>query len=133
MNKFRTFGSLMAAVMLTGTALATELETDAQKLGYIIGMDIGSSLKQQGTELDLEALYDAIKATYNGEELAMTPEEAATIRELLRKLVERYPRMQSRVDEGIAVSINGEIYRDNWGEKIPADAEIFLLPRIAGG
>jgi len=81
MNKFRTFGSLMAAVMLTGTALATELETDAQKLGYIIGMDIGSSLKQQGTELDLDALYDAIKATYNGEELAMTPEEAATIRE----------------------------------------------------
>jgi FKBP-type peptidyl-prolyl cis-trans isomerase len=81
MNKFRTFGSLMAAVMLTGTALATELETEAQKLGYIIGMDIGSSLKQQGTELDLDALYDAIKATYNGEELAMTPEEAATIRE----------------------------------------------------
>jgi FKBP-type peptidyl-prolyl cis-trans isomerase len=81
MNKFRTFGSLMAAVMLTGTALATELETEAQKLGYIIGMDIGSSLKQQGTELDLEALYDAIKATYNGEELALTPEEAATIRE----------------------------------------------------
>jgi FKBP-type peptidyl-prolyl cis-trans isomerase len=81
MNKFRTFGSLMAAVMLTGTALATELETDAQKLGYIIGMDIGSSLKQQGTELDLDALYDAIKATYTGEELAMTPEEAATIRE----------------------------------------------------
>jgi FKBP-type peptidyl-prolyl cis-trans isomerase FklB len=81
MNKFRTFGSLMAAVMLTGTALATELETDAQKLGYIIGMDIGSSLKQQGTELDLDALYDAIKATYKGEELAMTPEEAATIRE----------------------------------------------------
>ncbi len=81
MKRFRTFGSLMAAIMLTGTALATELETDAQKLGYIIGMDIGSSLKQQGTELDLDALYDAIKATYNGEELAMTPEEAATIRE----------------------------------------------------
>jgi FKBP-type peptidyl-prolyl cis-trans isomerase len=81
MKKFRTFGSLMAAVMLTGTTLAVELETDAQKLGYIIGMDIGSSLKQQGTELDLDALYAAIKATYKGEELAMTPEEAATIRE----------------------------------------------------
>ena len=81
MKRFRTFGSLIAAVMLAGTALATELETDAQKLGYIIGMDIGSSLKQQGTDLDLETLYDAIKATYNGEELAMTPEEAAAIRE----------------------------------------------------
>ena len=81
MRRFRNFGSLLAAVMLTGTALATELETDAQKLGYIIGMDVGASLKQQGTEIDLESVYDAIKATYNGEELAMTPEEAAAIRE----------------------------------------------------
>jgi len=59
--------------------------------------------------------------------------EAATIRELLRKLVERYPRMQSRIDEGVAVSINGDIYRDNWGEPIPEGAEVFLLPRIQGG
>ena len=59
--------------------------------------------------------------------------EAATIRELLRKLVERYPLMQSRVDEGVAVSINGDIYRDNWSEPIPEGAEVFLLPRIQGG
>jgi molybdopterin converting factor small subunit len=59
--------------------------------------------------------------------------QASTIRELLRKLVERHPRMQSRIDEGVAVSINGEIYRDNWGQPIPDGAEIFLLPRIPGG
>lgn len=59
--------------------------------------------------------------------------EAATIRELLRKVVERFPLMQSQADEGIAVSINGEIYRDNWSEALPPDAEVFLLPRIQGG
>ena len=59
--------------------------------------------------------------------------EAATVRELLRKLVERYPRMQRRVDEGIAVSINGEIFRDDRNEMIPEGAEVFLLPRIQGG
>jgi molybdopterin converting factor small subunit len=59
--------------------------------------------------------------------------EAATIRELMRKIVEQYPRMQDQIDDGVAVSINGEIFRDNWGEEIPQDAEIFLLPRIAGG
>ena len=59
--------------------------------------------------------------------------EAATIRELLRKLVERYPRMQARVSEGIAVSINGEIYRDDRNEKLPAGADVYLLPRIPGG
>jgi molybdopterin converting factor small subunit len=59
--------------------------------------------------------------------------EAETIRELLRKLVERYPRMQRRVDEGIAVSVNGEIYRDDRNQQIPEGAEVFLLPRIQGG
>ncbi len=59
--------------------------------------------------------------------------DAATIRELLRKLVERYPRMQSRIDEGVAVSINGEIFRDDQGQRIPEGAEVFLLPRIPGG
>ncbi len=43
-------GALLAAVLLSGNAFSAELETDAQKLGYIIGMDIGSSLKQQGGE-----------------------------------------------------------------------------------
>ncbi len=59
--------------------------------------------------------------------------EAVTIRELLRKLVERYPRMHDRIDEGVAVSINGEIYRDNRDQAIPEGAEVFLLPRIQGG
>ena len=81
MKQFSAFGSLMAAVMLTGTALATELETDAQKLGYMIGMDIGASLKQQGTGTGSASLVRRHQASYSGEELAMTPEEAATIRQ----------------------------------------------------
>ena len=59
--------------------------------------------------------------------------EARDIRELLRKLAERYPGVQSYLAQGIAVSINGVLYRDNWSEELPQDAEIFLLPRLAGG
>jgi len=58
---------------------------------------------------------------------------AEDIRELLTKVLERFPRMEEHMDTGIAVSISGEIYRDNWGEKIPQDAEVFLLPRLQGG
>jgi len=58
---------------------------------------------------------------------------AVTIRELLRELVEQYPDMQKQLDDGIAVSVNGEIFRDSWSEEIPEGAEIFLLPRIQGG
>ena len=59
--------------------------------------------------------------------------EAGTIRELFDRLVETYPDMQSHLDKGIAVAINGEVYRDDWNKSIPADAEVVLLPRIQGG
>ena len=59
--------------------------------------------------------------------------EAATIRELMGRLVERYPRIEPLMDAGVAVAINGEIFRDNWSEPIPAGAEVVLMPRIQGG
>jgi FKBP-type peptidyl-prolyl cis-trans isomerase len=81
MKRIFTPAALVAATVLSGNVLAADLETDAQKLGYIIGMDIGGSLKQQGAEIDLDSLFEAIRDTYNGDPLAMTPEEAATVRE----------------------------------------------------
>jgi molybdopterin synthase sulfur carrier subunit len=59
--------------------------------------------------------------------------KATTLRELMRKLVEQYPRMQSHLDAGVALAINGEIYRDNWDVEIPDGSEVFLMPRIQGG
>lgn len=59
--------------------------------------------------------------------------EAATIRELLTRLQDRYPKLEAFRDEGIAVAINGTIYRDSWETPLPEDAEVFVLPRIAGG
>jgi molybdopterin converting factor small subunit len=59
--------------------------------------------------------------------------EAATIRELIERLIDRYPRLEQHLDAGIAVAINGEIYRDRWSEKIPPGAEVVLMPRIQGG
>jgi len=59
--------------------------------------------------------------------------EAGTIRELMRKIEERYPNMATSLKDEVAVSINGQVFRDSWNEKIPLDAEVFLLPRIPGG
>ena len=73
----------------------------------------------------------AIRTAVN--ETASITIEASTIRELLRKLVERHPKLQSYIDDGIAVSIDGHIYRDQVSTVIPEDAEIFLMPRIPGG
>jgi molybdopterin synthase sulfur carrier subunit len=57
----------------------------------------------------------------------------STIGELLQSLVLRYPEMQTHLDDGIAVAVNGEIYRDRRYQPIPSNADIFLLPRIQGG
>lgn len=59
--------------------------------------------------------------------------EAETIRELLTRLIDRYPKLHAHMEEGIAVAIDGTIYRDSWDTPIPKDSEVYVLPRIAGG
>ncbi|MCB1696284.1 MAG: MoaD/ThiS family protein [Halioglobus sp.] len=59
--------------------------------------------------------------------------EATTLRELMRIVVAKYPRMQGHIDDGIVLAINGEIYRDNWDVEIQAGSEVYLMPRIQGG
>jgi sulfur-carrier protein len=59
--------------------------------------------------------------------------EAKNIRELLQNLAQQYPGVEPYLQQGIAVSINGVIYRDNWSKELPEGAEIFMLPRLAGG
>ncbi len=59
--------------------------------------------------------------------------QAETIRELFRVLTEKYPAMAPHIKRGVAVSINGQIYRDQWDTVLPKDAEIYLMPRVPGG
>ena len=59
--------------------------------------------------------------------------EGTTIRELLQNIAQEYPTLGKRIEQGIAVAINGNIYRDDWDQPIADDAEVVLLLRIAGG
>ena len=58
---------------------------------------------------------------------------ATTIRELFRVLIDKYPGMEPHIKRGVAVSINGQIYRDQWDTVLPKATEIYLLPRVPGG
>jgi molybdopterin converting factor small subunit len=51
----------------------------------------------------------------------------------MSKLLASYPRLQTHLDEGIALAINDQIYRDNWDVEIKDGAEVYLMPRIQGG
>ena len=81
MNFITRCGLLLAVTAFSLNTWATDLDTDSQKLGYIIGMDIGKSLREQGADVDINTLLEAVQATYEGKELAMTEEEAATVRQ----------------------------------------------------
>lgn len=76
-------------------------------------------------------LWGALRPAADGASVVSV--EAKTIRELFRKLEDSYPGMAPHLARGIAVSINGKIYRDNWQAELPDGAEIYLLPRIQGG
>ena len=77
------------------------------------------------------AVWGSLSAATGGEEKLEV--EAKDIRELFRKLAEQYPGLGPFIERGIAVSIDGVIYRDTWSKELPKGAEIFLLPRLAGG
>ena len=76
-------------------------------------------------------LTGSLRSSANGE--AVVEINASTIRELFSKLLETYPGMEEYMELGIAVSIDGEIYRDSPSKKLPVGSEIFLLPRLQGG
>ncbi len=59
--------------------------------------------------------------------------EGTNIRELLQNITREYPSLRQRIEQGVAVAIDGTIYRDDWDQPIPEGAEVVLLSRIAGG
>jgi molybdopterin synthase sulfur carrier subunit len=59
--------------------------------------------------------------------------EGTTIRELLQNIAREYPSLHKRIEQGVAVAIDGNIYRGDWDQQIAEDAEVMLLTRIAGG
>ena len=59
--------------------------------------------------------------------------EARDIKELLNRLGEACPELKPRLERGVAVAIDGRIYRDAWFEPVPPDSEVYILPRMSGG
>ncbi len=76
-------------------------------------------------------LWGSIGAAAGGHKVVEV--KAKNIRELFGKLAAEYPGLEPLIDNGIAVAIDGVIYRDTWLKELPEDAEIVLLPRLAGG
>ncbi len=61
------------------------------------------------------------------------PVEAANVMQLLKRLEETYPELAPVLGRGVAVAIDGRVYRDSLLQPVPDGAEVYLMPRVAGG
>jgi molybdopterin converting factor small subunit len=59
--------------------------------------------------------------------------DAATVRQLLARLGEKFPELTPHLEQGMAVAIDGQIYQDALLQPIAKDSEVHVLPQIAGG
>jgi molybdopterin converting factor small subunit len=59
--------------------------------------------------------------------------DARDVRGLFRALELRFPELEGRLREGVAVSIDGEIVHEPLLEPIEPRSEIHFLPSISGG
>ena len=59
--------------------------------------------------------------------------DAPRVRELIDKLVDRFPHLNRDIFSGLAVAIDGEIHNDADYLPLEADSEVHFVPRIAGG
>jgi FKBP-type peptidyl-prolyl cis-trans isomerase FklB len=79
---YRTSGVIALSITLSAGLVACNdnndkqpLESVLQKASYSYGVDVASRLKQQGVELDVNALNRGISDAYNGSELALNDED----------------------------------------------------------
>jgi FKBP-type peptidyl-prolyl cis-trans isomerase FklB len=79
---------LIAASILSligETAAANELETDTQKLSYIIGYQFGHSMQQQGIDLDKKAFMLAIEDALSKTPSRLSSEQVKAVMNAMQK------------------------------------------------
>ncbi len=59
--------------------------------------------------------------------------EARNVHQLFNALAARCPALAPHLQDGLAVAIDGQIYQDALLQEVPPDAEVHILPQIAGG
>ena len=59
--------------------------------------------------------------------------EGTNIGQILAGLGEACPRLKPLLEQGVAVAVDGEIYRGSLLQPVSPDAEVFILPKLAGG
>ena len=105
-------GAATDAATTTETAVPARggLDTERKQVSYVIGMQIGDSLKGAKDDIDLDTLFKAVRGTLDGKEPLLSQEEAMQVMQAFSM------RMQARQMEEFAAS----------GEANAKEGEAFL-------
>lgn len=71
----KTILAISIAFLTTSNINAAELNTITQKASYTLGADLSKSFKQQGVEIETDALVAGMKDVINGKELKLSTDE----------------------------------------------------------
>jgi len=97
-------------MLVSGSVLAQDVNTEKGKLSYAVGWDIGADIKRRSTEFDVESLITAIRDVVADSEPRVGPEEMRALLTALQEKVRAEQVEQFRV----------------LSEKNQADSEAFL-------
>jgi len=90
-------------LVMSGSVFAVDVTTlkgEKDKLGYSIGMDVGSVIKRQGVEVNPDAVAKGFKDAYTGGKTLLTEEEMRQeIQVLQTKLMERQAEDMKRLGD----------------------------------
>jgi FKBP-type peptidyl-prolyl cis-trans isomerase len=96
-------------------AKAAPVKLDKNKVSTMVGMDIGHGLTQVKDDIDLNVVFEAVRATIAGKKAALTEEEAAEVRQAFMQQLQ-----EKRLAEQKAA-----------GDKNKAESEKFLAANKA--
>ncbi len=110
-----TLALTILIMLVSGSVLAQDVNTEKGKLSYSVGWDIGADIKRRSTEFDVESLITAIRDVVAENEPKVTEEEMRTLLTALQEKVRA-----EQVEQYRALS-----------EKNQAESEAFLLANKA--
>ena len=98
MNSIFRFSIL--ALALTSTAYAAEpaLETDKEKMSYVMGFQVGSQMMQQGFDIDVKALSLAVEDALSGRPPRLDETQAREVMERQQKKLAETQQKQGAVN-----------------------------------
>lgn len=71
---------LLLTIFVAGAVYAEDkFKTDQEKIGYAIGMNIGTNMMQQKVDVDADQLAAGLKAVLKGEKTVLTQEEMGQV------------------------------------------------------